>query len=131
MIPSGPSPRDAGGDPHLDPAALRALSDLIGDDPEARDELLGEFMASAPDRLAELRRGVEIGDRELAARAAHTLKANGGTFGAVELADRCRELEVAARSPAAPLRLGQVAAIEDAWRRVRDDLQALTTGTGA
>jgi HPt (histidine-containing phosphotransfer) domain-containing protein len=131
MIPGGHSRQDRGGGPELDPAALRALSDLIGDDPEALDELLEEFIVSAPDRLAELRCGVETGNRELTARAAHTLKANGGTFGAVELAGRCRELEVAARSTAAPLDLGQVAAIEDEWRRVRGNLRALSSGTGA
>ena len=107
------------------------MSDLLGHDPEAFDELLDEFIVSAPDRLAELRSGVETGDRELTARAAHTLKANGGTFGAVELAGRCRELEAAARSTAAPLDLGQVVAIEDEWSRVRANLQALCSGPGA
>jgi HPt (histidine-containing phosphotransfer) domain-containing protein len=82
----------------VDPDAVRALYDLLGGDREAMAELVDAFAEDAPASLADLRRGADQGDAVLAARAAHTLKSNAGTFGAVELASLCRELESAARA---------------------------------
>jgi HPt (histidine-containing phosphotransfer) domain-containing protein len=81
----------------LDADAVRALYELLGTDRVALAEIVDAFLDEAPTRLAELRRGVEQNDSALAGRAAHTLKSNGGTFGAVELVSLCRRLEVAAR----------------------------------
>ena len=74
----------------LDPHALAALADLVGDDPEAITEIVEAFLEDAPDRLAEIRTGLAGDDLELVRRAAHTLKANGLTFGALEFATACR-----------------------------------------
>ncbi len=74
----------------LDPHALAALSDLVGDDPEAITEIVEAFLEDAPDRLAEIRTGLAGDDLELVRRAAHTLKANGLTFGAQEFATASR-----------------------------------------
>jgi HPt (histidine-containing phosphotransfer) domain-containing protein len=82
----------------LDPVAVRALYGLLGGDREALVELVDSFLNEAPQRLAELRRGADQGDAGLVGRAAHTLKFNGSTFGAVELASLCRRLELAARA---------------------------------
>ena len=42
----------------LDPHALAALADLVGDDPEAITEIVEAFLEDAPDRLAEIRTGL-------------------------------------------------------------------------
>jgi HPt (histidine-containing phosphotransfer) domain-containing protein len=78
----------------LDPKAGRALEELLGGDREALADLVDGFVDEAPARLAELRRGADPGDPALAGLAAHTLKSNGLTFGAVELASLCRRLEL-------------------------------------
>ncbi|HEX5622336.1 MAG TPA: Hpt domain-containing protein [Solirubrobacteraceae bacterium] len=72
---------------------MPALYVLLCGDREALVELVDSFLNEAPQRLAELRRGADQGDAGLVGRAPHTLKSNGSTFGAVELASLCRRLE--------------------------------------
>jgi len=132
MTEGEPGQRDSEGDRHLlDAGALDALRDLLGDDADAFAEVVGEFLDSAPQRLTELRTGVTSGDTELAARAAHTLKANGATFGAVGLAERCRELEALARSAPASIELDRVDAIDTEWVLVSGQLRSLVPGSAA
>jgi HPt (histidine-containing phosphotransfer) domain-containing protein len=111
----------------LDPEAVRALSELLGD-PEALTELVDAFVDEAPKRLAELRLGADQGDAALAGRAAHTLKSNGLTFGAVELAELCRRLEVAAAAGELAGSRPLVERVEDEWTRVREALSVLRDG---
>jgi HPt (histidine-containing phosphotransfer) domain-containing protein len=82
----------------LDDASLRALGELVGDDPEVVGSLVDVFLEEAPVRLAELSSGLEAGDAVLVGRAAHTLKSNALTFGALGLADLAQRLELTARS---------------------------------
>jgi histidine phosphotransfer protein HptB len=109
----------------LDEASLRALGDLVGDDPELVAGLAEVFLEEAPVRLAELRSGLESGDAVLLGRAAHTLKSNALTFGALGLADLSARLELTARggdlSEARPL--VERTALE--WTLVEPLLEAL------
>jgi HPt (histidine-containing phosphotransfer) domain-containing protein len=103
----------------LDPAAVRALTELVGGDREVLAELVDDFLQEAPQRLAEMRSG----DIALAGRAAHTLKSNALTFGAAALAAACREAERSARE-------GEITAemldrADRAWSRVRPELSGL------
>lgn len=111
----------------LDPEALRGLSELVGD-PEVLAELADAFLDEAPQRLAELRLGADRGDAVVAGRAAHTLKSNGLTFGAVEFAGLCRQLEVAAGqndlAGTGPL----IDRLDHEWTGVRAELSALRDG---
>lgn len=77
----------------LDPARVAALDELVGGDAEALRELVDAFLEDAPARSREIREGIAHGDAELVRRAAHTLKGNAATFGALELAETCRALE--------------------------------------
>lgn len=109
----------------LDADAIRSLNELVGDDPEIIAELVDAFLEEAPQRLDELQRGILEHDDALTERAAHTLKANGLTFGAVRLGELCKELEVVARTgdveDAKPL--AELVAAE--WERVRPALVEL------
>jgi HPt (histidine-containing phosphotransfer) domain-containing protein len=87
----------AGAPAALDEASLRALGELVGDDPELVGSLVDVFLEEAPVRLAELRAGLDSGDAALLGRAAHTLKSNAMTFGALGLADLSARLELTAR----------------------------------
>jgi HPt (histidine-containing phosphotransfer) domain-containing protein len=100
----------------LDPATIRALTDMIGGDREVLAELVDELLEEAPRRLAEMRSP----DAALAGRAAHTLKSNALTFGGAELASACRELEVTAREGELDTALADLA--DGAWARVRPEL---------
>jgi HPt (histidine-containing phosphotransfer) domain-containing protein len=112
----------------LDPVAVRALYELLGGDREALVELVDSFVDEAPERLAELRRGAEQGDAALLGRAAHTLKSDGSTFGAVELASLCRRLEVAARANELAGSADLVDRVEAQWALVRHALADLRDG---
>ncbi len=112
---SPPAPRSAG---TLDVASLRALDDLVGNDSALVASLVDAFLDEASVRLVELRAGVEDGDQILLGRAAHTLKSNALTFGALALADLCQELELIARGgdlASAPSLVGRV---EEEWARI-------------
>ena len=107
----------------LDPEALAALSELLGDDPAALAELVEAFVEEAPGRLAELRSD----DVAVAGRAAHTLKSNALAFGAVELAAVCRELEAAAREGEHDGSRGLIDRADAEWTRVNAELAELAS----
>ena len=80
----------------LDGAALDRLREAVGD--EFVGELVATFLGDAPAQLATLRSAVERGDADEARTAAHTLKANGATFGAEGFSELCRQLEEKAKA---------------------------------
>lgn len=111
----------------LDPAALETLSELVGGDREMMRDIVGAFLEDAPGRLTDIADGLANDDAELVRRAAHTLKGNALTFGALDLADSCKRLEGAAKdgelSGAAPI----MAEIERTWAATRPVLESLAT----
>ena len=58
-------------------------------------ELVSSFLEDAPKLLAELERSASSGDASAFRRAAHSLKSNSSTFGAMGLSALARELELA------------------------------------
>ncbi len=86
------------------------------------EELIETFLGGAADRMAALTADVERDDVEGVTREAHTLKTNAATFGAVRLAELCRELEGAAKSGSLDGRTDLVARISGELGRVTDEL---------
>ena len=76
----------------IDPAAYAELQATAGHD-FAR-ELIGTFLEEAPTMLAELRTALATRNAESFRRAAHSLKSNSHTFGAMALGALARELEL-------------------------------------
>jgi len=67
-------------------------------------ELVDTFLVEAPQMLAELRAAFAAADAERFRRAAHSIKSNANTFGATELAEGARALELGGLpADAAPL----------------------------
>jgi HPt (histidine-containing phosphotransfer) domain-containing protein len=64
----------------------------------------------------------------LARRAAHTLKSNGETFGAVELATLCRRLEVALQEGEVTANRDLIDRIDAQWALVKRELAAVRDG---
>jgi HPt (histidine-containing phosphotransfer) domain-containing protein len=112
----------------LDLAVLDELRDSVGDDPEFVAELIDDFVADAPAQLESLRQAASTGDAETAKRAAHTLKGNGRTFGATELASLCQTAESAAGAGDLAAILARLDEIDAEWRRVSAELIALRDG---
>jgi HPt (histidine-containing phosphotransfer) domain-containing protein len=94
------------------------------DDPDFVDELIQQFLEDAPGLLAAIDEGMGAGDAQAVHRAAHTLKSNAATFGALELADRCRELELAAKDGALSDADDRVGPLAELFDLVRQDLPA-------
>jgi CheY-like chemotaxis protein len=82
----------------IDPAVLARLADGVGGDAAFVSELIDQFRADASELLGGARAALATGDVDGLRRAAHTLKSNAATFGAVTLADRSRALEEAAKA---------------------------------
>lgn len=112
----------------LDAGALEALREMVGD--EFVGELIGTFLADAPQLLVALRAAVEQGDVEEARRAAHTLKSNGATFGALDFTEICRELEERAKANDLAAAEQLVPRAEQEYRRVELALAAVGDGGG-
>jgi GAF domain-containing protein/CheY-like chemotaxis protein/HPt (histidine-containing phosphotransfer) domain-containing protein len=96
----GPAKTGSGAAPHdgpIDPGVLMRLAEGTGGDAAFVTELIQQFVQDSPALVAAARVGIETGAAEEVRVAAHTLKSNAATFGAHELADRCRSLEEAAK----------------------------------
>jgi HPt (histidine-containing phosphotransfer) domain-containing protein len=79
--------------PHnpIDAATFAELQDTAG--AEFVSELVGTFLEEAPRMLAEMRSAMASGAAERFRRAAHSLKSNANTFGALQLGEMARALE--------------------------------------
>jgi HPt (histidine-containing phosphotransfer) domain-containing protein len=78
--------------PLIDSTTFEELKLAAGDD--FVDELVGTFLEEAPPLLAELRSARAEGATERFKRAAHSLKTNALTFGAVVLGEQARAMEL-------------------------------------
>jgi PAS domain S-box-containing protein len=105
------------------PVDLAELEAAVGDPTFVR-ELISTFLNDAPDLLGELRSTLEQRDFEELRRAAHTLKANGRTFGATGLAALSEELELSAQTGTLADAVELVTRIEKEYARVAGALGA-------
>jgi HPt (histidine-containing phosphotransfer) domain-containing protein len=76
----------------IDRATFEALKKTTG--AEFAFELVDTFLQEAPTMLDDLRRGLAAQDADKFRRAAHSLKSNSNTFGALTLGAMARELEL-------------------------------------
>jgi histidine phosphotransfer protein HptB len=77
----------------IDGETFSALRDATGGD--FVRELIDTFLTEAPSMLADLRESLASGEAERFRRAAHSLKSNGNTFGALTLGTLAKDLELA------------------------------------
>ena len=106
----------------IDLATFEELKASAGD--EFVTELVGTFLEEAPQMLVELRSARDAGAAERFRRAAHSLKSNSNTFGALRLGAMARDLELGAiPADAAPLD-----ALDAEYARTAAALKALCDG---
>jgi len=84
-------------DTAIDRATYNALVETTGD--EFVRELVDTFLVEAPAMLDELRAAYAADDADTFRRAAHSLKSNGNTFGALTLARLAKHLELGGIAP--------------------------------
>jgi CheY-like chemotaxis protein/HPt (histidine-containing phosphotransfer) domain-containing protein len=107
------------------PAFNRLRAALAKAPPGALTKLLETFYGNAPTLVAEMRRGVASGAADGVRRAAHTLKSNAASFGALELSEQCRELEAQARAGSLDGAAEKVDGIEAEYERAKRELMRL------
>jgi len=95
-LPEAREASGADGGARLEAPSLESLRELGGDALVA--QVIDAFVADAPDVLATVRLSLEQGDVDKLRRAAHTLKSNSATIGAVAFSELCRELEQRAKN---------------------------------
>lgn len=91
-------------------------------------ELVDTFLDEAPGMLAGLRGARAQGDAERFRRAAHSLKSNSNTFGALRLAGLARELELAGLNADPAHDLDALAVLDEEYTRAAAALKELCHG---
>jgi histidine phosphotransfer protein HptB len=84
-------------EPTIDRATFEALQEAAGAD--FVQELVGTFLTEAPIMLDDLRNALAANDADRFRRAAHSLKSNSMTFGALTLGAMARTLELRGLGP--------------------------------
>ena len=82
--------------PVLDPSALERLRATMGSG--FLDELVSTFLEDSQELVSTMRRALAQGDRDALRRAAHSLKSNAASFGAMPLSNLSRDLEALAKA---------------------------------
>ena len=107
----------------IDQAVFNELKETLGED--FVGELVNTFLEEAPALIAQLRPALGTGDVEGFRRAAHSLKTNAATFGAMHLNQLAKELEFMAREN----RFGEIGnkieILEEAYKQVAVALKGL------
>jgi PAS domain S-box-containing protein len=107
----------------IDAAVLEEFRAMMG---EVASELIGLFLEDTPNLLAELRGAVGQKDAKGLERAAHTLKSNSATLGAMTLSALCQELEVMGRAGTLEGAAEKVAQVQAEYERVKAELEEQT-----
>ena len=91
-------------------------------------ELVDTFIEEGPGMLAELRAARTEGNAERFRRAAHSLKSNGRTFGAMKLTALALEFELKGMNADPTRDVAALAALEAEYARAAGELKALRNG---
>jgi two-component system, sensor histidine kinase and response regulator len=112
--------------PAVDAGALRMLSESADDGENFLGELIRVYLRDLGRRIAAMNSGLEAGDAERIAQAAHAIRGSSGHFGAKTLVALCRGIETSARNGLA-VELGPAvtAAVRES-ARVRQALEKST-----
>jgi len=88
-------------------------------------DLVDTFLIEAPVMMEDLRSSLAANDAERFRRAAHSLKSNSNTFGALTLAAMAKDLELGGLGPARAAGVTPLDALEVEYTRVAKALMEL------
>lgn len=107
--------------PAIDASTFAQLCEETG--AEFVNELIETFLDDAPRLIASLRSAAATGDAIAFRRAAHSLKSNSNTFGALQLAATARDLEGAGLDAAV-----RIDSLEQSYAAAAAELKGLARG---
>ncbi|HUL94819.1 MAG TPA: Hpt domain-containing protein [Usitatibacter sp.] len=105
----------------IDEGTYKALEEAAG--AEFVAQLARTFLEEAPRMIEQMNAALAAGDAETFRRAAHSLKSNSATFGALGLAKSSRELELSAAERVAHADRAAVERLARDYADVAHDLQ--------
>jgi len=106
----------------IDMNTFNSLKESTGED--YIGELIDAFLDDAPQLLAQMKSALVDNNAESFRRAAHSMKSNAATFGAMGLSEFAKELESLGREN--NLEIGnRLEIMEESLRQVESQLQAL------
>jgi HPt (histidine-containing phosphotransfer) domain-containing protein len=113
----------------IDRSAFDRFTESIGGDADFLAEMLAAYFDDSPKQLAAMEAALAAGDADGLRRAAHSLKSNSATFGALDFSARAREIEMLAKQGdfrgAAPM----VAVLAAEYPQVEQGLRELQNGS--
>ena len=110
----------------IDLAVYQELSEMVGDD--FIDEMVDAFLEEGVQFVADLDRAIADQDVERFRRAAHSLKSNAATFGAMKLSGLAKELEEMARDGQLKGAAEKLKPVSDAFSKAEQGLKELRNG---
>lgn len=102
---------------------LRELSPDGGNEIVVR--VIAAYLVSSAENMDSVRKAAAEEDVILLRGAAHTLKSSSASLGALTLSGICADIEAAARAEDFAAGCERVAALEDEYGRVREELESL------
>ena len=106
----------------IDKATVEELKQMSGAD--FINELIDAFLEDAPHMIENMRTAAAVADVETFRRNAHSLKSNAYTFGAAELGELARQLEIMGREN--NLEIGnRLEILKEAFETVAQELRGL------
>jgi HPt (histidine-containing phosphotransfer) domain-containing protein len=109
--------------PVIDQTTFDELKQMSGD--EFINELIDTFLEDAPKMIDEIKSGLAANNADTFRRAAHSMKSNAATFGASQLAELAKELEMLGKESKLHETGDRLRALEEAYESVRKELKGL------
>jgi HPt (histidine-containing phosphotransfer) domain-containing protein len=110
----------------IDPQVFAELLVTTGGEASFMRELVDTYLCDAPGLLEQMRQSLATGNAEELRRAAHSLKSNSATFGAMSLAALTKELEMMAKAGQLAGAPGKVAQVEAEYGQVEHELKKMS-----
>ena len=107
----------------IDKATFDELKQMSGED--FINELIDTFLEDAPKMIAEIQSALAANDADSFRRAAHSMKSNAATFGALQFSELAKELESFGRENRLAETGNRLKELEEAYESVRSDLKEL------
>jgi len=109
--------------PTIDKTTFEELKQMSGED--FINELIDTFLEDAPKMIEEIKAALDSNNVDAFRRAAHSMKSNAATFGAGQLAELAKELEMFGKENKLHETGDRLKALEEAYASVRDELKGL------
>ncbi len=107
----------------LDRSTFEELRQMSGSD--FIDELVDTYLEDAPKLVQEMEAALQAKDAEAFRRAAHSLKSNSATFGAMRLSNLAKELEMLAKENKLEAAARLLPSVQPALDSVAEELKGL------